>query len=233
MRRLTTLLVALGATLGLAVVLVVALAFNGSDDDAGGTSVRSEGIDVHGDWRIGIYNEDGTLDREYAFQNALLPDGVEAITTLLGLYPEWSDTSVIVPSAWVVLFGDLAPTPEESASPCTIDLETESGGNLPAGHNSDLTLACGLIATSDRAPGLSGVLTITSIPGGARLTGSATATRDGSIEYVETWLQVVDVQESVPMTFAFTGTDVGPFEGITTGQTIEVTVEFTFQTPAP
>jgi hypothetical protein len=78
------------------------------------------------------------------------------------------------------------------------------------------------------------------IDGGIRIEGAAVATQAGSIDYVETWLLVengppgggLPPLPDLAMN-AMTGTDVGPFENIQAGQTIQVEVEITFATPAP
>ena len=43
----------------------------------------SEGIAVHGDWTIAIYDADGTLDETVTFSNALHPEGAANITGVL------------------------------------------------------------------------------------------------------------------------------------------------------
>lgn len=46
----------------------------------------SEGIQVHGDWTIDIYNEDGSLDHRYEFSNRLADEGVDLLAkSILGI----------------------------------------------------------------------------------------------------------------------------------------------------
>ena len=62
------------AALSVAAVTVYAASDRGGGGgDTQASAVPHEGIDVHGDWKVAIYNEDGSLDREYAFSNALRP----------------------------------------------------------------------------------------------------------------------------------------------------------------
>lgn len=193
------------------------------------SAVQSETIAVHGDWRVAIHNEDGSLDREYVFANALLPSGTDAIAILLGLADDPGPGDLWGAAWWTVAFGDLAAPPDESVSPCTIDFSLTEPQVV--GRNPQLTQGCAL--TSFPIAETSGELTISPVEGGARLVGLATATQDGSIEYVETRLSMVSSDVGAGVEYAFTGTDVGPFEDITAGQTIQVEVELTFESPAP
>lgn len=43
----------------------------------------SEGIQVHGDWTIDVYNEDGSLDEHLEFSNALTANGAQTLIELL------------------------------------------------------------------------------------------------------------------------------------------------------
>lgn len=60
--------------------LVIASCAGGNPEAAG----PSEGIQVHGDWTIDIYNEDGTLDKHVEFANALDRGGAQLISLLTG-----------------------------------------------------------------------------------------------------------------------------------------------------
>lgn len=66
-------------SLGAAMALLVG-ACGGASLEAGGTP---EGIQVHGDWTIDVYNEDGTLDQRVEFENALDLVGPLTISNLL------------------------------------------------------------------------------------------------------------------------------------------------------
>jgi hypothetical protein len=210
-----------------ALALVAGTAYGrwSSDDDHGGQSasaVPSEGIDVHGDWKIAIYNEDGSLDREYAFSNALRPTGGDALGHALHLPQTGND--------WWLSFGDTNFTPagavEVGISPCDTDMTQYDGGSQGTveGRVQSLTNGCVVVP---------GNVTRSVVPGGFRLFADHTATRDGAIDVVETWFGVFDLFTQEHRRFSFTGTGVGPFEDIRTGQSIQVQVEITFQTPAP
>lgn len=190
-----------------------------SDDDHGGRSasaVPSEGIDVHGDWRIAIYNEDGSLDREYAFANALRPNAAEALGVIL-------NANSRVANRWMLVYGH---TGAPSQGPCEFAV---SGSEPLLGRNEDLTQFCFSATNNSDTP-----LTVESIPNGLRLSGSQPAIFDDrAINYVESWVGTIDTQTGAQATYAFTGTDVGPFEHIEAGQVIQVEVEITFNTPTP
>ena len=217
MRRLTALLVTLGTVLGAVAIVAVVMALGGpSGGVTEGSSIQSESIEVHGDWRVTIYNEDGTLDREYVFANALLPSGAEAIAVMLG-FEDGPAGGPWIASFWEVAFGELSGT-----SPCNVDFSVPT--IQPAGRNLALAEGCLLQEDTD--------LTVSPIDGGARLAGSLSATQDGAIDYVETWLHLVNPTSGAGEAYAFTGTDVGPFTDITAGQTIDLAVELTFATPS-
>lgn len=59
--------------------LVVASCGTGSPEAA----APSEGIQVHGDWSIAVYDGDGTLDRQIEFSNELSSGGISALVDLL------------------------------------------------------------------------------------------------------------------------------------------------------
>lgn len=63
-----------------ALMALVLASCGGFSPDAAGPS---EGIQVHGDWTIDIYNEDGSLDEHVEFSNALVALGQESLVELL------------------------------------------------------------------------------------------------------------------------------------------------------
>ena len=106
-------------TVGLIAILGVLIA------SCGGAMVEraagpTEGIQVHGDWTIDIYNEDGSLDRTLEFENALV--GGNFIAAVL-------DGS-FTPGQWLVrLYGGAASGPCQTSSPtfgeCVFTATTE------------------------------------------------------------------------------------------------------------
>jgi hypothetical protein len=75
-----------------AIGMILAACGSAMPDAAG----PSEGIQVHGDWTIEIYNDDGSLDQRHEFSNALVNGGY--ITGTLG--------GVVTPGQWLIrLFG--------------------------------------------------------------------------------------------------------------------------------
>jgi hypothetical protein len=192
-------------------------AWNGGADgsDEAVSSVPSEGIDVHGDWKIAIYNADGSLDREYAFSNALLSSAGEALGIALSPSPQGNHRRI----HWIVVAGELA---QPSQSPCSIGISAApNGSNWPA-NTSNLCFFDSRFA----------FLSVNQLNEGLRLDGSIDASGNGTIDYVETWM-LMSNEDGTTSTFAFTGTDVGPFEDIQEGQAIDIQVDITFQTPSP
>lgn len=188
---------------------------------------QSEGIVVHGDWRVAIHNEDGSLDREYVFANALRDGAGDLLGQLLTV--NWDDPfdGYPTPLGWTMTMGDTV----SGVGPCGTSI------NAVAGSNPLLTTGCSLNPTAAALPGgvLDGTLVVSPIAGGIRLAASVLATQLGNIDYVETQLLVATEEGSTfPVTAgnAFTGTAVGPFEGILPGQTIQVQVDITFASPA-
>lgn len=64
-----------------ALMALVIASCGGTSPEAGGPS---EGVQVHGDWTIDIYNEDGSLDESVEFSNALQFGGERTLNQLLG-----------------------------------------------------------------------------------------------------------------------------------------------------
>lgn len=106
--------------IGLLGVLALVLA------SCGGTTPQAsgptEGIQVHGDWVIDIYNEDGTLDEHVEFSNALSIQGAETIVNVLTrtrTAARWMikvredfNTDDLCPSDGFVGCNEIVPTPE-------------------------------------------------------------------------------------------------------------------------
>ena len=63
-----------------ALMALVLASCGGATPEAAGPS---EGIQVHGDWTIDIYNPDGSLDEHVEFSNALGPNGDAQLINLL------------------------------------------------------------------------------------------------------------------------------------------------------
>lgn len=96
--------------IGLVAGLALLAAACGVSDAAPEASGPSEGIAVHGDWTIALYDPDGTLDDRVTFTNALHPDGALNLIGLLtgdsGAVAYWaiglgSDTGPCDPACWI------------------------------------------------------------------------------------------------------------------------------------
>lgn len=95
----------------LGLVLVVGLvvaACGGAEPEAGGPS---EGIQVHGDWVIDVYNQDGSLDHHVEFENALTPAGGEDLARVLAGLQTVGDWEIEIQ-------GDVGPCPSVAGLLC-------------------------------------------------------------------------------------------------------------------
>ncbi len=218
----------------------------------------TEGIEVHGNWTIDIHDPDGTLAASHEFANALTETGDEVIPWLffrspvLGDAPP-EDTIFVATPIWFVLAGDrgdeINPTP---SPPCTTTLGGVSslGDDLtaePYGGDPD---AAGCILGTEDLGGLEpldGILTqrLPNLQGDddpfsgdpaaniglARLEGSFVASETGTIDAVETYVQLLVTVPPDGLTYEdtlrFTAADVGPYD-VESGQTVTIKVDFTF-----
>jgi hypothetical protein len=231
MKRL--LIIPVIAALALLVGVGYAARGGGGEENERVSGVPSEGIDVHGDWKIAVYNQDGSLDEEYTFSNALGPAAGSLLGLLLAIDTPDFDGAPATATQWLVLIGELdAGTP--GASPCDIPPNGVLGP-IPD-HDPALSRVCALVTGGTRSVPGQDAIVATPIEGGVRLAGSVQATRAGTVDFVETALRV---RAPVPggglaaFLDLFTATGVGPFENIEVGQIIQVQVDITFQTPAP
>jgi len=171
----------------------------------------SEAIQVHGDWTIDVFNTDGTLDQHHEFSNALTSTGEQLLAGLI--------SRESAPGLWHIdLFGNL-----EEANPCLNQFDTpvacritEVGGPGDPGFTS-FDLVVELVPTSV-----------------ARLSGSVTAGRDGTIGNVRSHLGECPPADSpaTPCTTtgsSFTNTGAGNV-AVAEGQIIQVTVDISFAT---
>ena len=119
----------------LAVLALVFVSCRGGEPQASGPG---EGIQVHGDWTVQIHNEDGSLDRQFEFGNALMDYGAESIARVLA--------RETLPGEWVIVLDGLPVGPCETSlglvAPCEI---SERSGQFPnleveAGFTGRITL---------------------------------------------------------------------------------------------
>lgn len=268
MKRLGIAAVGLAAALFVAAALAVVGAFGGGstaeetvahqeqapDINAGGSGEREaardadgagENIGVRGNWHVAIYNADGSLDEEHRFQNALRPNGGDALGLLLNPAWNWGGSDGIGNVG--IAFGQLdipnpLGDPVLGVGPCALDITdnaiaiaVQNFYSPVRGRNLLLSSGCLLWTTVTAVslfPATGPLNEPEGIPGGVRLSGSVTAEQGGSINYVETWLggfSVVTDPDFDLELYAFTGTSVGPFD-VTAGQSVVMTVEITFTT---
>lgn len=183
----------------------------------GGTSPeaadgQSEGIQVHGDWTIDIYNDDGSLDSSVEFKNALSDrsdgEGAGVLSSLLrGAYATefWSVSMYSDVDKEVCVASTGAPRG-------VCEIWEEPGTDVPS------------ISHNLQVGGTTSVL----------LEGSIQASLTGEISSVNTKVETCQSVTSgncpagqggfVPQ---FTVTDVGPI-AVEAGQIIQLQVEFSF-----
>ena len=219
------------AAMGLAAVVAYG-AWNGGGEHTAtsASAVPSEGIDVHGNWHVAIYNQDGTLDRQYAFENALRPGAGDflghspaAIVNPDGPHSAtcWIGRSSSVRRRHPNSAGDPLPG-RQSLQPF---FPTTSATATPVDR--------GCFLTDDRR---------TTGPGFGRLVNvdrwrhpPVGFSRCHASRFNQLRRDAADAssRNRPGRRHAITGTDVGPYENIEAGQTIQVQVDITFATPAP
>lgn len=121
---------------GLVAVMAMVLAScGGGAPEAAGPS---EGIQVHGDWTIDIYDEDGSLDRHVEFSNALTPPGEDLLLELLA--------AERTTGPWQIWIADTNSGPCQTTQPsdghCRIDATTVV-------ENDRLTLTGSIVVEND------------------------------------------------------------------------------------
>jgi hypothetical protein len=174
------------------------------------TNGATDGIKVHGHWTIEVRNPDGTLVTHHEFENAYVPKGF--LPLILG-----RQNSV---GTWMlVLSGSLTP-PCFTTGPVACYI-FETGVTVPAnyaGSNASATMSVG-----------SGI-------GALVLSGTVTAGENGEIDQVasDNWLCAPSISPSacIPVTngsvYPFTMATLGSAINVSIGQTVAVTVSFTF-----
>ncbi len=154
---------------------------------AGADTVRAqaqgpqvEGVRVHGRWTIEVRNANGTVAERREFENALTPEGVLTLATLM--------TAQTQPGFWAVGLSDSLTS--YGNSPCAVGACVL----VPANSSTDPAFFRTL------AVGISGFgATVQGVPSGALvLDGSFTATRNGAIAGVFTEWQVCFTGTSCP-----------------------------------
>lgn len=180
-----------------------------------GAAGPTEGIAVHGDWKIEVYDPDGTLAESHEFSNHLTDGGRSLLAQLLtgvGSSPEWE-----------IVLGDLGGLDFTGTSPCTDAYPVEVGAFAnPVNPTVFLEEAC-YIAVEAEIEDQSAASRII-------LNGSVDAARDGTIDIVETQgtTFISEPNTSFFETKVFTrNTEIDPVD-VTAGQTIQVTVEISF-----
>jgi hypothetical protein len=122
----------------------------------------SEGIQVHGHWTIEVRNPDGTLAGRTEFENALSPAGEGTLMQAM--------SRNATPGLYLV---ELSGSPQPcGAVPCA-SVEAAYSGVLPASWFKTLTVSC-----------------CTAV--GYKLSGTATASQNGTITLVSTFLTTCD-----------------------------------------
>ena len=183
---------------------------------------QHEGIRVHGHWTIEVRNPDGLVVTHREFENALSPDGANALSSLL------SGNSV--PGAWKI---NLAGSPE----PCFESVAQPGGPS-----------ACGIVPSGaspfSRFAGQSSIffsLTTSASSGQFVLSGTAIAGEVGNVFIVNTQVILCPATNTPPSCFSgafsgsggdtiplFTNANLAQPLQVSAGQTIAVTVKISF-----
>jgi hypothetical protein len=175
-----------------------------------------EGIKVHGHWKLEIFNTDGSLDREVAFQNSLIiGGGDEVLASLLAKKTTLGE--------WVVVLAGVPAGQGAEPSVC------EFAGNPSF---------CTIVTASSVDPNAnSNNLTVSQLIGQMQLNGSVTAAIAGSIGEVLTHVDMCDPNISpdacigaAPTTasLSFSSKTI-PAVAVQQGQVVQAMVTFSFQ----
>jgi hypothetical protein len=203
-------------TMAAAVVVTVGSAAGAGAQQAAGPR---EGIKVHGHWIIEVTNPDGTRAQYREFENALLAQGGEALSSILA--------GQLVPSTWFVWLGSEVST----MGPCTL-----AAASVPCASTTPIG-AQGAVATA-YFPTLT-ISAPTTGPNSGKLvlSGSVTSTyaQPSNIGSVQTRVRMCPASHLAGVacpasTFEkfFSQATVSPAIAIVPGQIIQVTVIFSF-----
>lgn len=189
---------------------VLALVFASCGGAVPEASGPSEGIQVHGDWTIDVYDEDGTLDQHVEFSNALTSGG-SVMATLLGGSPVHGEANEPFVEGWGIAVGAV-----DGSSPCDSDLSSLF---------EIVTVGCLIHLTSSE-----GNLEVTVNGDVLTLEGTVEATQPGIIDFAESVIglrEEISTGGGVNTSYSFSGTSVAP-QTVDTGQVIQVIIDFSF-----
>lgn len=203
------------ATMAAAVAVAVASATGAGAQEAAGPR---EGIKVHGHWIIEVKNPDGTRAQYREFDNALLPQGGEALSNILA--------AQLVPSTWFVWVGSDVST----THPCTL-----VAASVPCASTTPIG-AQGAVATAYFPTLTTAAPTTGPNAGKLVLSGSVTSTyaQPSNIGYVQTRIRMCPASQlagaACPGSLEkfFSQAAVSPAIPIVPGQIIQITVIFSF-----
>lgn len=195
---------------GLVALMALMLAScGGASPEAGGPS---EGIQVHGDWTIDIYNEDGSLDEHVEFSNDLTDSAPETLATF------FARTRTI--GSWAIVLNDTS-----GQDICFDQCFIEEEGARFAGLAESTDLMVEYVSTPSPR---------------VRLSGSVVAEEDGATNDVSTVNYTCDptvatsdcpgLSESTIR--SITQTFLPERKTISSGQTVQVVVDISFNTDA-
>jgi hypothetical protein len=183
------------------------------------TNGKTEGIKVHGHWMIEVRNPDGTVVTHREFENSLIPRGAYLLASILG-----RQNTV---SLWLLTLGS---TTTGTPQPCvtTTGIQTSCTIFEPAWAG---TAAAGTYFTN--------LSVSVSNAGSLVLSGTAVAGQNGTIDQVQSidYVCAASVSPatcysnnttSIVASYTFTQATVTPAVNVSYGQTVAVTVTFTF-----
>jgi hypothetical protein len=185
-------------SIGLFAVLVLVIASCGSGSPEAGDS--SDGIQVHGDWTIDIYNKDGSLDQHVEFSNALKDQGAhDLISALAGLRTFSGD--------WQILLEGLVndPCPSDLFPGCLFSGNPVGVEDVDGDSLRDILHLGGVVTVEDDSE-FDTVKTYT-----------ATCSND-----------TAPIDCSSSGTWLFTGKTLNPAIAVEAGQLVQVEVEISF-----
>ncbi len=175
--------------------LIVASCGGGVPEAAG----PSEGIQVHGDWTIDVFNEDGSLDQHVEFSNALFPFGAAQIAAVLAGQSTSGSWEVYVHDGLV----DLCPSTSSGDCPISPTVTVEDLQGDPSKESMRLagSTSTEVAGNIDRVYTRLGVCGSTISPDACVTLGIGSfTTKDLSVPIAVTSGQIVQVQVDISFT---------------------------------
>lgn len=176
-------------------VVAAALFMAGCAGTTEGSAPQAEGIVVHGDWKLDVYDADGTFDRTIEFHNEVVASGLETVAEVLSgerrianwAFDVYSETAADGPCGGICA---------EPLTPTTADGVLTLEGTVIADQDGEIGQVQAVTLSLECEPG---VAECPSAPAGSRLFSSKSIRDGDGAQYIVTAGQ--SIQVSIEFTF--------------------------------